>query len=168
MTFFALTKNVDLYQKAAEMLDIYFGCRRTIEIDFSQPKPAFAGAYYGVYDLSVSHSGHLAAIAVSDKKTGCDLELFKEREHPAIIKRFTARERQQILSERDFIENWTAKEAFIKLNSYALATHLRRLEYFDGHIFMDGEETGCPVIHLPFSGGMACVCGDNNIKVVNI
>lgn len=168
MTVFALTKNANLYQKAAEMLDLYFGCRRTIEIDFSNPKPAFVGAYYGVYDLSVSHSGNLAAIAVSDKKIGCDLELLKGRDRAAVIKRFTERERAAIKSERDFVENWTAKEAYIKLNALALATHLKRLEYFDGRIYLDGQDTDCPVVHLPFNGGMACVCGDVDIKIVNI
>ena len=168
MTYFALTRNKNLYQQVAEILDEKFGCRRTIEIDFSSPKPALIGAYAGVYDFSISHSGHLAAIAVSDKNIGCDLELFKGRERAAVIKRFCAEEREAIKSERDFIENWTAKEAFIKMNAFSLATHLRRLKYVDGRIWLDGCEQNCEIVHLPFDGGTACVCGDGDIKIITI
>lgn len=168
MTFFCLTENKNVYQKVAEILDEKFRCRRTIEIDFSRPKPALAGAYAGLYDFSISHSGDIAAIAVSDRKVGCDLELLKEKSRAAIIKRFSQREREAIKTERDFIENWTAKEAFIKLHSLSLATHLKKLEYADGAIFSDNIMQDCPIVHLPFEGGIACVCGDGDIKIIYI
>lgn len=168
MTFFCLTHNDNLYAKTAVMLDRYFGCKSTIEIDFSQPKPRLAGAYYGVYDFSIAHSGKAAAIAVSDKKIGCDIELYRGRSHRAVTARFTERERSAAENERGFIENWTVKEAFIKLNAYALATHLKRLEYYEGNIFMDGELQPCGIVHIPFADGMACVCGDTDIKIADI
>ncbi len=168
MTFFCLTENINLYRKVAEILDRKFACRRTIEIDFSHPKPALTGAYCGVYDFSISHSGTLAAIAVSDKKVGCDLELLKGRERAAVIKRFFPKERSAIADERGFIENWTAKEAFIKMNALSLATHLKRLEYADGAIFMDGRRQDCAVVHIAFEGGVACVCGDGDIEIIHI
>ena len=168
MTFFCLTHNDNLYAKAAVMLDRYLGCKGTVEIDFSQPKPRLVGAYYGVYDFNIAHSGEAAAIAVSDRKIGCDIELYRGKSRRAVAARFTARERAAAGTERGFLENWTAKEAFIKLNGYALATHLKQLEYYDGNIFMNGELQTRGIIHIPFADGMACVCGDNNIKITDI
>ena len=168
MTFFCLTQNIEPYRKVKELLERNFNCKRAIEISFSRQKPALAGTYAGVYDFSISHSGAIAAIAVSDKKIGCDIELLKGKDRTAVINRFTGREKATIKSERDFVENWTAKEAYIKLNALALATHLKRLEYFEGRIYLDGEGTDCPVVHLPFKGGMACVCGDSDIKIADV
>ena len=168
MTYFALTKNINLYQKVTEILDLKFNCKRAIEIDFSHPKPAFGGEYAGVYDFSISHSGDLAAIAVSDKKIGCDLELLKGKDRAAVLKRFADDEMSAIKCERDFLENWTAKEAFIKMNGGSIALLLKRLIYIDGHICLDERVQSCPIVHLPFAGGIACVCGDDDIKICNI
>ncbi len=168
MTFFALTHNDNLYAKACAMLDMCFGCKGGIEIDFSGAKPALGGAYAGVYDFSIAHSGEAAAIAVSDKKIGCDIEIFKGKEHSAVASRFTGRERENISCERDFIINWTAKEAYIKRRALALATHLKRLEFFDDAIWLDGRRQPDQIVHLPFDGGIACVCGDCDIKITEI
>lgn len=168
MTFFALTANKDLYEKAAAMLEKFFGCPLGTEIDFSKPKPQFCGALRSRFDFSISHSGDRGAIAVSDSPTGCDLEIFRKRRYDAVLKRFTQRERDVITDERSFLKNWTAKEAFIKLNSYTLASHLKRLEYFDGRIFMDGRAADCTVRHIDCGNGVACVCGDGLIEIVDI
>ena len=60
--------------------------------------------------------------------------------------------------------NWTAKEAFIKLNAFALATHLKRLEYFEGDIYMDGEKQNCPIVHIFLPYGILCLCGDDTLR----
>ena len=163
MTYLTVTAQEDVYAKAVKMLERHFG-RSGAQIDFSNPKPAFKGAYAGGYDFNISHSGDIAAIAVSDKKIGCDLELFTGREHAAIIERFSARERAEICGEEDFLLNWTAKEAFIKLNAFALATHLKRLEYFEGDIYMDGEKQNCPIVHIFLPYGILCLCGDDTLR----
>ncbi len=168
MTFFALTENRNLYQKVAQILDENFGCRKTIEIAFGGGKPTFAGAYSGAYDFNVSHSGGVAAVAVSDKKTGCDIELLKGRERAAVIRSFTPREAAEISDEMSFLYNWTAKEAFIKMNGFTLAAHMKRLEYADGKIFLDEKAQECVVRHFPFDGGVACVCGDGDIHIIAI
>ena len=163
MTYFALTENGNVYKKAALLLQTCFGAEGA-KVDYSAPRPTFAGAYMGVYDFNISHSGDIAAIAVSDKKIGCDLELFTGREHAAIIERFSAREKAEICGEEDFLLNWTAKEAFIKLNAFTLATHLKRLEYFEGDIYMDGEKQSCPIVHIFLPYGILCLCGDDTLR----
>ena len=54
------------------------------------------------------------------------------------------------------------------MNAFSLATHLRRLKYVDGRIWLDGCEQNCEIVHLPFDGGTACVCGDGDIKIITI
>ena len=168
MTCLALTQNSGLYEKAAKILKEKFCCNQPITIDFSHPKPAFGGAYCGVYDFSISHSGAFAAIAVSDRKTGCDIELLKGKNRASVIRRFTAAERAEICDEYSFILNWTAKEAFIKMNAYAISTHLFRLEFRGGRIYLDGAEQDCKITHIPIQGGVVCVCGDDRICIYDI
>ena len=163
MIILAVTKNCDLYEKAARILREYFYCKGQTDIDFSRPKPALAGTYAGVYDFNISHSGSLGLIAVGDRPTGCDIEILKNRAHAAVIGRFTADERREIACERDFLRNWTAKEAFIKLNGFALTTHLKRLEYREGAIWLDGRRQACPVFHIQGRDFTACICGDDKI-----
>ena len=163
MTVAALSDSADLYGKAMRILRSHFGADGRTEIDFSRPKPALAGTYAGVYDFNISHSGSLGLIAVGDRPTGCDIEILKNRAHAAVIGRFTADERREIACERDFLRNWTAKEAFIKLNGFALATHLKRLEYREGSIWLDGRRQACPVFHIQGRNFTACICGDDKI-----
>lgn len=168
MTFLTFTSNNDLYHKAALILRQKFGCSGEIEIDFSRPKPTFAGAYYGVYDFSISHSGEIGAIAVSDHAAGCDIEILKGKEHLPILGRLSAEERREIADEKHFLANWTAKEAFIKLNGYALATHLRRLQFYGGKLYLDGRAVNCPVVHFERECAVACVCGDDDVRICDI
>ena len=163
MIILAVTKNCDLYEKAARILREYFYCKGQTDIDFSRPKPAFAGTYCGMYDFNISHSGKLAAIAVSDKTVGCDIEELKGRAHRAVMDRLTSRERAGLESEEDFLRNWTAKEAFIKMHGFSIATHLKRLEYFDGGIWLDETKQPCTITHLVSPSCVIAVCGEEGV-----
>ncbi len=168
MIYFALTQNSRVYEKAVALLKEKFGPEGDLKIDFSHPKPTLAGAYAGVYDFNISHSGDMAAIAAGDEEVGCDIEIFKGRPRAAVLARFTPRERAGICGEDGFLKNWTAKEAYIKRNGLSLATHLRRLEYFDGRIWLDGRALPCTLTHIPFEGGIACVCGQGRVQICDI
>lgn len=167
MTYLTVTAQEDVYAKAVKMLERYFG-RGGAQIDFSNPKPAFKGAYAGGYDFNISHSGGLAAIAVSDGKIGCDIEVLKGRRHPAVCARLSEEERADAADERGFLKIWTAKEAFIKMNGLSLATHLKRLAFTGGRIYLDGRPADCPAVHFMTQNAVICVCGDDDIRLCEI
>ena len=97
--------------------------------------------------FSLSHSGQKGVVAINDTPVGVDLEYFGERDYPAVLSRYTEREKQEILTVEDFIRHWTAKEAFIKMHGYTLACAFKHTEYFGGRIFFKGEEQPCEITH---------------------
>lgn len=108
--------------------------------------------------FSISHSQNFAVIAVSGKPVGVDLELFGRGIRSSVLSRFSARERSEISTEKDFLVHWTAREAFIKLHGLTLASALNKLEYFGGKIYFNGEEQH---IYLGFEEtdlGITAVC----------
>lgn len=109
--------------------------------------------------ISLTHSGNRAAIATDGVPCGVDLETLRLRPHESILRRFSERERGEISSERDFLIHWTAREAFIKMRGETLAAIFKRLEFFGGNIYLDGEGQSCSVRHF-FLGEtrVLCVC----------
>ena len=109
--------------------------------------------------FSLSHSGNRGVVAMDEAPVGVDLEYLGERNFPAVLSRFTERERQEILTLDDFIENWTAKEAFIKMHGYTLASSLKLLEYYGGQIYFKGEKSPCEVTHYKLGKtGILAIC----------
>ena len=109
--------------------------------------------------FSLSHSGKKGVIALYESPVGVDLEYLGERDFPAVLSRFTERERQEILTKEDFIRNWTAKEAFIKMHGYTLASSLKLLEYYGGCIYFKGEKSPCEVTHYKLGKtGILAIC----------
>lgn len=108
--------------------------------------------------FSLSHSGEKGIIALSDRAIGVDLEIFQHRLRESVIERFTARERAEIASERDFLIHWTAREAYVKLYGLTLAESWTRIEFFDGKVYLDGEAQRVKVQHYNFDFGIAAIC----------
>ena len=108
--------------------------------------------------FSYSHSGDKGLIAISENPVGADLEIYKNRTFEAIITRFTERERGEIAREEDFLRHWTAREAYVKLFGLTLAETLKRIEFFDGKIFIDGLPTRTRVRHYRFDCGIGAIC----------
>ena len=107
--------------------------------------------------FSITHSGNIAFIATANVPVGVDFELIRERNITATLNRFTVREKNYIANRLEkFYENWVAKEAFIKMLGQTLATHLKRLEYFDGKLYSDGIRQYVSIRHI--SGGICAVC----------
>ena len=109
--------------------------------------------------FSLSHSGDKAVIALCDKPVGVDFELFGAHKFESVLSRLTARERQEIQSdEKKFLENWTAKEAYIKMVGGTIAGYLKRLEYFNGVIFLDNLPQNCGICAHEYEFGIVTTC----------
>lgn len=71
--------------------------------------------------FSISHSGDLVVLAMSDTEIGIDIEKIKPRDYEAIVERhFTEGEAKEIDSIESFLKVWTKKEAYLKLTSEGL------------------------------------------------
>lgn len=156
MTYLFITENKDVYGKVISLTEKLTG--ECAEIDFSHMRPRFLKPCGKLTDFNVSHSMNVAAIALSGSEVGADIELIRGKERSAVKAKLTAREKSEVRGERDFLINWTAKEAFIKMNGFTLSSHYRRLEFYAGEIYLDGQEQNCRVEHFQLENGVACIC----------
>lgn len=149
------THKENLHELARRLLSEELGYPATI-LHTPEGKPYVDGD--GIY-FSLSHSGKKGVVAIYESPVGVDLEYLGERDFSAVLSRFTERERQEIFTKEDFIRNWTAKEAFIKMHGYTLATSLKCLEYFGGHIYFKGEKSPCEITHYKLGKtGILAIC----------
>ena len=97
-------------------------------------KPCFANS---PLHFSLSHSGNLAAVLISEAPCGVDIELVR----PEVAERL--RERRLSDAERardcDFFELWTKKECIAKLDGSGMRSHPSEIDTLDprwnGHFF---------------------------------
>lgn len=100
--------------------------------------------------VSVSHSGGLNAVALSDKPCGIDIEKIREVDHTVIASRFGL----EIKDERSFFEYFSSAEAFAKASGIPLTEALKNpnadvrvLDWIDGYSFAvygEGVVIYCP------------------------
>lgn len=70
--------------------------------------------------FSLSHSENVVAVAVYNQKVGVDIELIREIDQDAVIKRLTESEKEQLsnlspdVRQRFLIEKWSQKESIFK------------------------------------------------------
>lgn len=115
--------------------------------------------------FSVSHSENKAVIAVSDTPVGVDMEVLPRKIPQSVLSRFSDRERAEINgNERKFLENWTAKEAFVKMNGGKIFSLFRRLEYFGGRIYLDGNPQNCIIYAHQNDFSVVTTCAEDNGK----
>ena len=68
------------------------------------------------YHISVSHSGTLTALVISDLPIGIDIERVREFDFSRLKERFLSeKEREAVLSKEDFFKIWVKKEAEAKI-----------------------------------------------------
>lgn len=128
-------------------------------------KPYIEG---GVH-FNLSHSGELCAVALSDAPVGVDMELMRGRVRAAVLNSFTRRERGEIADERGFLAHWTAREAYVKLVGGRIWEYVRRLEFADGRLFLDGSAVREQVKFLHTECAVVAVCAkDAEFEVKNL
>lgn len=94
-------------------------------------------------DFSLSHSGGLAVLAVSDRAVGVDVEDATAREQP-LAPVLSARERASCQSYADFAKLWTRKEALLKAVGMGLAVDPGRIEVLGTTLLTLPAELGRP------------------------
>ncbi len=119
--------------------------------------------------FNVTHSESLLAVAVSDTSVGIDCEFLNEKEHIAVLSKFSAREQKEINSPYDFYEHWTAKEAFIKYIGTSIAKDLKNVEFFNGKIYFCNEEQPISITRLYVDNyTIACVSKNNDALLIKL
>ena len=81
--------------------------------------------------FSISHSGNMGIIAISDKPVGIDIEVYSDCMRYSVLERFSEREQAEIADGCDFLRHWTVREAFVKLYGLTIAKMWKRIEFFD-------------------------------------
>lgn len=113
--------------------------------------------------FSLSHSGDIGIIAISDKPVGVDAEIFKDRLRKSIIERFSVREQSEIANEQDFLKHWTAREAYVKLYGLTIAEMWKRVEFFGEKLYLDGQVLSVRIRHYNLPCGVAAVCTEEEL-----
>lgn len=143
---------------------------------YSLPDPHFvrspAGKPYipgAPVHFNLSHSGNLKILAVSAEETGVDCESLDGKIRPAVLSRFTERERGEIRSDRDFLFHWTAREAYVKYRGSTLAELWRKTEFYRGRIFVGGIRAPETPALFEWKGFAVCLCpGDAGYSLTEI
>ncbi|MCB5165492.1 4'-phosphopantetheinyl transferase superfamily protein [Streptomyces bambusae] len=110
--------------------------------DRSHGKPVVGTAGAGL-DFSVSHTGGLAVVAVSDRPVGVDVEDTTAGAQPPAAA-LTERERETCPGYAGFARLWTRKEAVLKAAGKGLAVHPGRIELRGTTLLALPEELGRP------------------------
>lgn len=110
--------------------------------DQKHGKPAVASTGPGL-DFSLSHTGGLAVVAVSDGVVGVDVADAAAGEQP-LARALTEQERATCLSYADFARLWTRKEAVLKAVGKGLAIHPGRIEVLGSRLSALPGELGRP------------------------
>lgn len=111
--------------------------------------------------FNLSHSKGLTAIAVGKKKqVGFDCESLAGKPRPAVLSKFSERERGEVRSTQDFYAHWTARESYVKYLGEQLAVLWRHVEFFGGRIYFYGKDAGVDVTQFTHEGFVFSFCGD--------
>ena len=160
------TKNERVYEKLKSLLSIS---------DFQLKKTENGKPYIENSDtfFSVTHTGDIALIAISNMPTGVDAEKIKPHSFKHILKRFTSKEYAEIDGNTiKFLKNWVVKEAFIKMYGGTLAHDLKRMEYANGQLNFDGRKADCNVFCSDAEGFVYAICTKSDIpkdiKIITI
>ncbi len=133
---------------------------------YNIPNPAICKSIHGKPYLqkgkicfNLTHSKGLTALAVGKHEVGFDCESLSGKPRPAVLGKFTEREKGEISSVQDFYRHWTARESYVKYLGEQLAALWRKVEFFGGKIYVRGEEAGVPVLQFDLDGYTFSICG---------
>ena len=110
--------------------------------------------------FNASHSKGMLALAVGKKEVGLDIESLTGKPRPAVLSKFSAREKYEIVTTEDFYRHWTARESYIKYIAGSLAALWRRVEFYGGKVYFLNKEVKVPVMQFMIDGHACSVCGD--------
>lgn len=115
--------------------------------------------------ISVSHSDAYAAVIISDKNVGIDIERYEVRDYLSLSSRYFSTG-ERALNERTFYEFWTKKEAYSKFLGKPLSLGLLSTD------MKEVEESGIPFFFkemLLFNEMYyLTVCGELSMEFVHL
>lgn len=115
--------------------------------------------------FSVSHTKDLLFIAVSDKNIGIDVEnIYREVDYLPILKKFTKKEQQAILTKHDFLRVWTIKESVIKWLGGSIAFDLRKIHYENEKVFYNEIPLNVTITQRFFNDFLITICCESDFK----
>lgn len=158
------------------MIDIYYTYNSIISDDFIKmiltqyyniTNPIICKSFNGKpfidgrkIHFNLTHSKQITALAVGKKRVGIDCESLTGKDRPAVLNKFSDREKSEILSVGDFYTHWTAKESYIKFFGETLANLWRKVEFYRGHIYLRGELTDAHITQFEIDYYVFSICGD--------
>ncbi len=110
--------------------------------------------------FNLTHTKSLIALAVGKKQVGFDCESITGKPRPAVLAKFSEREKSEIFSTLDFYVHWTAKESYIKFLGETLAAYWRKVEFYGGKIYLRGEPTDVSITQFEMENHIFSICGD--------
>ena len=109
--------------------------------------------------FNLSHTEGIQALAVSDSDVGIDVEKLRTP-NLRVVKRFCEDEREYIAdSPTRFLEVWTKKEAYLKMQGTGIAGGLASFSIF---------KTEIPIKTVFFENYVLSLCGNGNFEVVDL
>lgn len=157
------------------MLDIYYTLNKVGSEDFIRfvlrryyniPNPTICKSIHGKpfiesskIHFNLTHSRQMTALAVGKKRVGLDCEYRLGKPRPAVLSKFSEREKSEIQSSADFYSHWTARESYIKHIGETLAAYWRKVEFYRGKIYCSGEDTNIPVVQFELDDYIFSACG---------
>lgn len=109
--------------------------------------------------FNASHSKGLLALAVGKSEVGLDIESLTGKPRPAVLNKFTSREKYEIVTTQDFYVHWTARESYIKYVAGSLAAMWRRVEFYGKRIYFLNKPAETNILQFTLDGYSFSVCG---------
>lgn len=130
-----------------------------IKNENGKPFLSFSDSAANPLFLSVSHTSQKYFVAFSEQNVGIDAESSsREPNYLPIIAKFPGEEREEILSAKDFLKHWTAKESAVKWLGGSLAHDLKRLSFFRGKLTFSGLDLPVCLTQKEFAGHIVSIC----------
>ncbi|MBO5412017.1 MAG: 4'-phosphopantetheinyl transferase superfamily protein [Clostridia bacterium] len=122
--------------------------------------------------FSVSHTDTMLFIAFSDQEIGIDAEHnARQVNYLPILKKLPSIERENIRTQQDFLQLWTAKESVVKYLGECLSKGLKEIELQTDGIDYKGKRLPCRLTQLTLAEHVISVCSEKdclNVEFIKI
>ncbi len=119
--------------------------------------------------FSVTHTKGGLFIAVCDQNVGVDAERAdRELNLPLLLRKFPASERKEMISPRDFLWRWTAKEAAVKWLGGTLSHDLSKLTVRGERVVYKELELPLLLTQIEYEGYLLSVCSERDFSKSDI
>lgn len=151
------TSKVDTQDYIKYILERYYNIPNAIICKTINGKPYLKG---DKIFFNASHSKDILALAVGKSEIGLDCEALNGKPRPAVLNKFSEREKEEIFSTSDFYEHWTVRESFVKFLGGTLSSMWRKIEFVNGNIYFLNKKENVRLLRFQKEGYTFSVCGN--------